>query len=335
MLVGAGAAEGAVDAANILKPSLARGELQCIGATTLDEYRKHIETRRRPRAALPADPGRGAVASRRRSRSSRASRSATKSTTSSRSRDEALKAAAELAARYVPDRFLPDKAIDLVDEAASPRAHPQRSTTPPSLQGSDARASRASARRRTQAIAAAAVRVRRRAARPRAEAAGEDRRAWRRAGRRARERQARRHRGGHRRSRRDVDRHPGRRASPAKSRSACCRWRTRCTSKVIGQDEAITAIAKAVRRARAGLKDPKRPIGVFIFLGPTGVGKTVPAAGAGRVHVRQRRRHDQARHVASSWRSTTSRGWSARLPATSATTTAASSPTPCAASRTA
>ena len=118
-IVGAGAAEGAVDAANLLKPMLARGELRAVGATTLDEYRKHIEKDAALERRFQPVHGRRAVASRTRSRSSAASRSATRSTTACASPTRAIIAAATLSHRYIADRFLPDKAIDLIDEAAS------------------------------------------------------------------------------------------------------------------------------------------------------------------------------------------------------------------------
>ena len=135
-LVGAGAAEGAIDAASILKPMLARGELQTIGATTLDEYRKHIEKDAGPRAPLPADPGRRADARRTPSRSSRACATATRRTTACPSPTRALVAAATLADRYINDRFLPDKAIDLIDEAGA-RLRIRRMTAPPDLREFD------------------------------------------------------------------------------------------------------------------------------------------------------------------------------------------------------
>ncbi len=147
MLVGAGAAEGAVDAANILKPSLARGELQCIGATTLDEYRKHIERdaalERRFQPIVVEEPSVEETIE---------ILKGIKETYEEHHKltidDEALKTAAELAARYVSDRFLPDKAIDLVDEASS-RVRIRRSATPPSLKEA-LRGLERSARRRTR-----------------------------------------------------------------------------------------------------------------------------------------------------------------------------------------
>jgi ATP-dependent Clp protease ATP-binding subunit ClpC len=270
MLVGAGAAEGAVDAANILKPSLARGEIQVIGATTLDDYRKHIEKdaalERRLQPIVVNEPTVEETLEILRGIKHRYEEHHGLNIA-----DDALKAAAELAARYVPDRFLPDKAIDLVDEAAS-RVRIRRSYAPPSLQ--EALKGLESLRReKEQAIAqqqyeyAAELRDR--------EVKLQDRIKQLEAGWR---------------SQRQEDK-------PTVTAEDICEvvsmWTgipvTRIASeesqrllkmeealheKVIGQDEAIRTVARAVRRARAGLKDPRRPIGVFMFLGPTGVGKT-------------------------------------------------------------
>ena len=147
-LVGAGAAEGAVDAANILKPSLARGELQMHRRHHARRVPQVHRARRRARAPLPAGAWSRSRPSRRRSRSSRASRSATRQHHRLEITDEAIKAAAELASRYVPDRFMPDKAIDLVDEASS-RVRMQRASAPPVLKEVDARARERPERRRT------------------------------------------------------------------------------------------------------------------------------------------------------------------------------------------
>jgi ATP-dependent Clp protease ATP-binding subunit ClpC len=270
MLVGAGAAEGAVDAANILKPSLARGELQCVGATTLDDYRKHIEKdsalERRLQPITVDEPGiedtiqilKGVRA--RYEEHHRLTIS-----------DEALESAAELASRYVPDRFLPDKAIDLVDEASS-RVRIKRSYAPPTLQEA-AKELDDLRREKEEAITAQKY-----------EDAAE-----------LRDREVKQHdklegmqTGWKEEAKEDT---------PVVSAEDICEvvamWTgipvTRIASeesqrllqmedvlheKIVGQDEAIMNIAKAVRRARAGLKDPRRPIGVFMFLGPTGVGKT-------------------------------------------------------------
>src|SRR2546425_2561805 len=270
MLVGAGAAEGAVDAANILKPSLARGELQCVGATTLDDYRKHIEKdaalERRLQPIMVNEPSLEDTIEILKGVKSRYEDHHSLIIT-----DEALEAAAELASRYVPDRFLPDKAIDLVDEAAS-RVRIKRSYAPPPLQdlsnGLDALR-----REKDQAIAAQqyepAAELRDQEVKLQEKLEGMET-GW--------------------QSEREEHK-------PEVTGEDICEvvamWTgipvTRIASeesqrllhmedalheKIVGQDEAIHNISKAVRRARAGLKDPRRPIGVFMFLGPTGVGKT-------------------------------------------------------------
>ena len=270
MLVGAGAAEGAVDAANILKPSLARGELQCVGATTLDEYRKHIERdaalERRFQPVLVEEPTVEETIDILRGIKERYE-DHHKLTIS----DEALKAAAELAARYVSDRFLPDKAIDLVDEAAS-RVRIKKSATPPSLKEA-VRGLESIRREKDAAIAqqqyeyAAELRDR--------EVKLQDKIESMEAGF-ATEREAEKPVVTDEDIAEVVSMWTGipvaRIASEESQR--LLQMEETLRSKVVGQDEAITAIAKAVRRSRAGLKDPKRPIGVFMFLGPTGVGKT-------------------------------------------------------------
>src|SRR5713226_5868571 len=269
-LVGAGAAEGAVDAANILKPSLARGELQCIGATTLDEYRKYIERdaaleRRFQPVTVDEPTVEETVAILRGIRERYETHHRLEIT------DEALQAAAELAARYIPDRFLPDKAIDLVDEASS-RVRLQKSAAPPSLKeamrGLEAvQHEKESAITSQQYELAAELRDREVKLRERIdklevgwhEAEGTDRP-------------------------RVLEEHiaevvamwtgiPVKRIATEESERLLQMEET-LHKRVVGQDEAINLVAKAVRRARAGLKDPKRPIGSFIFLGPTGVGKT-------------------------------------------------------------
>jgi len=270
MLVGAGAAEGAVDAANILKPSLARGELQCIGATTLDDYRKYIEKdaalERRLQPVLVEEPTVEDSIQILRGIKERYEEHH-KLTIS----DEALRAAAELAARYVSDRFLPDKAIDLVDEASS-RVRIKRSATPPSLK--EAQRGLESLRKEKEAAIsaqqyeyAADLRDREVKLQDRIE---------------------------------ELETELGTQGEVAppmvteediadvvsmwtgipvariasEEQARLLHMEEALHAKVVGQDEAITTIAKAVRRSRAGLKDPKRPIGVFMFLGPTGVGKT-------------------------------------------------------------
>jgi ATP-dependent Clp protease ATP-binding subunit ClpC len=270
MLVGAGAAEGAVDAANILKPSLARGELQCVGATTLDEYRKHIERdaalERRFQPILVEEPTVEETIEILRGIKERYEEHHKLTIT-----DEALKVAAELASRYVSDRFLPDKAIDLVDEAAS-RVRIRKSSTPPSLKEA-MRGLDALRKEKDNAIAAqeyeraAQLRDQELKLQSKIEKMEEG---W------------------------EADKEaekpvvteediaevvsmwtgiPLTRLQDTET-ARLLKMEEVLHEKVIGQHEAIVAVAKAVRRARAGLKDPKRPIGVFIFLGPTGVGKT-------------------------------------------------------------
>ena len=269
-LVGAGAAEGAIDAASILKPMLARGELQTVGATTLDEYRKHLEKdaaleRRfqpvkveQPTVALTIDILKGL-------RDRYESHHAVTIT------DQALVAAANLADRYLADRYLPDKAIDLIDEAGS-RLRIRRMTTPPSYKKLDEEIGR------LRADKEAAIEKRRLRAGQEAGRAG-DRPPGPQGGHggrvagRGRRPVRRGRRGGHRRGAGQLDRHPG--LPPHRGGDGqALRMEDELHKRVIGQEEAIKALSRAIRRTRAGLKDPKRPSGSFIFLGPTGVGKT-------------------------------------------------------------
>jgi ATP-dependent Clp protease ATP-binding subunit ClpC len=272
-LVGAGAAEGAVDAANILKPALSRGELQTIGATTLDEYRKYIERdaalERRFQPVTVEEPSidetieiligvRPLYEEHHRLKIS----------------DEALKSAANLAARYVTDRFMPDKAIDLIDEASS-RVRMQRSVAPPTLK--DALAGLSSLQRELEAAVesqefeiAAELRDRERKLRDRIEDQEQE----------LRDQQAEEELYV---TEEDIAHVasmwtgiPVYRIAGEES-ERLLKMEEALHDRIIGQEEAIEAMAKAVRRARAGLKDPKRPIGTFIFLGPTGVGKTLLA----------------------------------------------------------
>ena len=269
-LVGAGAAEGAVDAANILKPSLSRGELQCIGATTLDEYRKYIERdaalERRFQPVMVDEPTVEETIEILRGIKERYEAHHRLEIT-----DEALVAAAQLAARYIPDRFLPDKAIDLVDEAAS-RVRLQKSAAPPSLKEA-LRGLEAVQREKEAAISAQQY-----------ELAAElrDREV------KLREKIESLEAGWH-----DAQAAEKPKVTEEDIAEVTSMWTgipvTRIArdeserllqmeealhKRIVAQDEAITTISRAVRRARAGLKDPKRPIGSFIFLGPTGVGKT-------------------------------------------------------------
>jgi len=270
-LVGAGAAEGAVDAANILTPSLARGELQTIGATTLDEYRKYIERdaalERRFQPVLVEEPSVEETIEILKGIKERYEQHHRLEIS-----EEALKAAAELAARYVPDRFLPDKAIDLVDEAAS-RVRMQRASAPPSYK--EMLRSLESVQNEKEAAISAqqyelAAEYRDQEAKLRAKLEKIES-GW--------------------QSQQSADKPvvtgediahvvamwtgiPVMRIAEEES-SRLLKMEEALHERVKGQDEAITMVAKAVRRARAGLKDPRRPIGSFIFLGPTGVGKTL------------------------------------------------------------
>ena len=270
MLVGAGAAEGAVDAANILKPALARGEIQAVGATTLDEYRKHIERdaalERRFQPIRVDEPSADDTIE-----ILKGVRSAYEEHHKLKISDEALKAATELSSRYISDRFLPDKAIDLVDEAAA-RVRIRRYSTPPSVREAT-KGLEALRREKDQAIAnqqyeyAAELREREVRLQSKLEELEQEVQ-----------------------TERDSDQPI---VTEEDIRDVISMWtgiplarlageetkRLReleefLGERVIGQQEAVKAVAKAVRRARAGLKDPKRPIGVFMFLGPTGVGKT-------------------------------------------------------------
>ena len=266
-IVGAGAAEGAVDAANILKPSLARGELQCIGATTLDDYRKHVERdpalERRFQPILVEEPTIEQTIEILRGIKSRYEEHHQLFIS-----DEALKAAANLAARYIPDRFLPDKAIDLIDESAS-RVRIQRSAPPIGL----------------KEIKQALERVRR----DKEEATASQQYEY------AAELRDRELQLMEKLKERKEEQKAGEKLVVTEEdiTEVVSMWTGIPVSKlaadesqrllhmeealhrrIIGQDEAITIISKAVRRARAGLKDPRRPIGNFLFLGPTGVGKT-------------------------------------------------------------
>jgi ATP-dependent Clp protease ATP-binding subunit ClpC len=269
-LVGAGAAEGAVDAANILKPSLARGELQTIGATTLDEYRKYIERdaalERRFQPVLVEEPSVEETIEILRGIKERYEQHHRLEIS-----DDALKAAAELAARYVPDRFLPDKAIDLVDEAAS-RVRMQRATAPPSYK--EMLRSLESVQNEKEAAISAqqyelAAEYRDQEAKLRGKLETIES-GW----------QTQQSAEKPIVSAEDIAHVvamwtgiPVMRIAEEES-SRLLKMEEAITGRVKGQEEAITLVAKAVRRARAGLKDPRRPIGSFIFLGPTGVGKT-------------------------------------------------------------
>ncbi len=269
-IVGAGAAEGAVDASNLLKPSLSRGEIQCIGATTLDDYRKYVEKdpalERRFQPVLVAEPTMEETLEILRGIKHRYEEFHQLEIS-----DEALQTAATLATRYIADRFLPDKAIDLVDEASS-RVRIKRGSAPIGL--AEARKALESVRKEKEmAVAAqqyeysAELRARELQLTEKIEAMKKE---W------------------------QVKQEQGRPVVTSEDiAEVVSMWTgiplvkltidetTRLLQmeeaihrRIIGQDEAISTVAKAVRRARAGLKDPRRPMGVFMFLGPTGVGKT-------------------------------------------------------------
>ncbi len=269
-LIGAGGAEGAIDASNILKPSLARGELQCIGATTLDEYRKYIEKDAAlERRFQPIQVDEPSV------------EESVQILTGLRDRyeahhrvtitDEAIRAAAEFSDRYITDRFLPDKAIDLVDEAAS-KVRLRSYTAPPNLKEleqklEEVRKEKDAAVQSQEFEKAASLRDTEQRLRDQLDQTKDQ---W-------KEKQ------GQESSEVTVEDIasvvsiwtgvPVAKLTKDESERLLNMEQT-LHGRVIGQDEAVVAISKAIRRARAGLKDPKRPIGSFIFLGPTGVGKT-------------------------------------------------------------
>ncbi|OGW80735.1 MAG: ATP-dependent Clp protease ATP-binding subunit ClpC, partial [Omnitrophica bacterium RIFCSPHIGHO2_02_FULL_51_18] len=269
-LVGAGAAEGAIDASNMLKPALARGELQCIGATTMDEYRKYIEKdralERRFQAIHVGPPSVDETI-----RILREIKDRYETHHQAIITDEAVVAAARLSQRYIADRFLPDKAIDVIDEAGA-RARLKAMVLPPELREMENEVERLRAQKedaiRTQAFEVAA-----------------------------------RLRDAERKLRTELDeRKANWKDQRAKSKTVVneddiayvvAKWtgiplqqleeaesakllhiEEDLARRVVGQEEAIKAVARAIRRSRAGVKNPNRPVGSFIFLGPTGVGKT-------------------------------------------------------------
>lgn len=269
-LIGAGGAEGAIDASNILKPALSRGELQCIGATTLDEYRKYIEKdaalERRFQPIQVNEPTLEEsieILKGLRDRYEAHHRVTIP--------DESIDAAVTLSDRYISDRFLPDKAIDLIDEAGS-KVRLRTYTTPPNLKEleqklEEVRKEKDAAVQSQEFEKAASLRDTEQRLREEVE---QTKNQW-------KEKQGQEHQ----------------EVAPEDIAMVVSSWTGIPVSKlaeeetdrllkledilhdrVIGQDEAVRAVSQAVRRARAGLKDPKRPIGSFIFLGPTGVGKT-------------------------------------------------------------
>src|SRR5438093_423252 len=269
-LVGAGAAEGAIDAANILKPPLSRGELQCIGATTLDEYRKYIERdaalERRFQPVMVEEPTPEQTIDILKGIRERYEQHHKVTIT-----DEAVTAAVDLPTRYITDRHLPDKAIDLIDEAAS-RVRLRHASAPPALREAQKELERIT---KEKDAAINAQEYEEAATLREAEATAKEtvetlRAEW--------------------QSQVSSDQPtvgeeeiaqvvamwtgiPVTRIAQEES-ERLLHMEDAIHQRVIGQQEAIEIVSKAVRRARAGLKDPKRPIGSFIFLGPTGVGKT-------------------------------------------------------------
>ena len=269
-IIGAGAAEGAIDAANILKPALARGEIQIIGATTLEEYRKHIEKdaalERRFQSIVLDEPNyEESLEILKGIRDKYEAHHRVKIT------DGALDAAIKMSVRYIPDRFLPDKAIDLIDEAAS-RIRIKTLTAPSDIKDLETRIEAL----RQEKEAAIQSQEYEKAAKLRdeerqlSEQFKKQKDAW------------------------ETENHTDT-AEVTESEIAeiVSSWtgipvkaieedegerllhlEEVLHKRVVGQNEAVTAVAKAIRRGRVGLKDPKRPIGSFIFLGPTGVGKT-------------------------------------------------------------
>ena len=269
-IVGAGSAEGSTDAANILKPSLARGDFQVIGATTVNEYRKYIEKdaalERRFQPVNVGEPSEDeAVQILEGLRDRYEAHHKVKIT------DEAIKAAVELSSRYIADRYLPDKAIDLIDESAS-RVRLQSLTTPDSLKQLEEKvkeleAEKASAVNEQEFERAAKIRDEQKSVQEQLEA---EKQKW-----------------------QETQSSATGEVTAENIAQIVSQWTgipvVQLTEeeserllkmedilhdRVVGQDEAVKAVAKAIRRGRVGLKDPKRPIGSFIFLGPTGVGKT-------------------------------------------------------------
>ena len=269
-LIGAGAAEGSIDAASILKPPLSRGEIQVIGATTIDEYRKHIEKdsalERRFQPITVGEPNEEQSV-----RIMQGLRDRYEEHHQVHFSDEALQAAVTLSNRYIQDRFLPDKAIDVLDEAGA-RMRIRNMTLPPELRDIDEEL-REMRMKKEAAIAnqdfeeAATLRDQ------------EDQ---------LRDKRAEAQKSWEESSRKDVQNVSAEDIADVVSMTTgvpvsdlteaeadkLLRMESVLHERIIGQDEAVTAVSKAIRRARSGLADPKRPTGSFIFLGPSGVGKT-------------------------------------------------------------
>lgn len=269
-LIGAGAAEGAIDASNILKPALARGELQAIGATTLEEFRKHVEKdpalERRFQPILVNEPSKEEALS-----ILEGLRDLYEAHHRVKISDTAIKAAVDLSDRYITDRFLPDKAIDLIDEAAS-KVRLKTYTCPPDVRNLEKEIAELNMEKEAAIMAqeyekAAQLRDAEQTAR---KGLTEMKSHW----------ETQQVQDTQTVTEDDVAQIvaswtgiPVRRLAEEEA-ERLLKMEEILHQRVIGQEEAIKAIAKAIRRARAGLKDPKRPIGSFIFSGPTGVGKT-------------------------------------------------------------
>jgi ATP-dependent Clp protease ATP-binding subunit ClpC len=272
-LVGAGAAEGAIDASNIIKPALARGELQCIGATTLNEFRKHIEKdsalERRFQPVMVGEPTVEETVE-----ILRGLRDRYEAHHKVQITDEALAAAAKLSDRYITDRFLPDKAVDLIDEASS-RVRLQATLPPPAIREVDAQlrkviAEKESVVKNQQFEKAASIRDREEKLRLEKARLEQE---W-------QEKKKAKLENILKVGSEDVaeivsswTKIPVSRLAQAETEKLL-NMGPHLHERVVGQDEAIQVITRAIRRSRAGLKNPARPIGSFLFLGPTGVGKT-------------------------------------------------------------
>ena len=270
VLVGAGSAEGAMDAANILKPSLARGELQVIGATTLDEYKKHIEKdaalERRFQPIIVSEPSEeDAIAILKGIRDKYEAHHGVKIS------DEAIESAVRLSSRYIRDRFLPDKAIDLMDEAAS-KLRMKNLTAPPDMKSKEEEIKRVAgekenAVRNQDFEKAATLRDKEKVLASELE---EMKKNW--SSESGKEKLTL--------TAEDIEDVVTQTTGiPVKKlvheeSERLLNMENILHKRVVGQDEAVNAVARAIRRGRVGLKDPKRPIGSFLFLGPTGVGKT-------------------------------------------------------------
>ena len=272
-LVGAGAAEGAIDASNIMKPALSRGEMQCIGATTLDEYRKYIEKdaalERRFQTIMVEPPTIEQTI-----KILKGLRDKYEAHHRVSFKDEALEAATKLSDRYISGRFMPDKAIDLIDEAGS-RARLNVLIVPPEIKKLEAnveslRKEKESYIKSQDFEKAASLRDQERIARQELEKLNKE---WSQAKDKMRPEV----------TAEDIAKIVSQWTGiPAfrleeKESEKLLKIEEELHRRVVGQNEAIEAIAHAVRRSRAGIKDPKRPIGSFVFLGPTGVGKTLLA----------------------------------------------------------